>query len=182
MMEIIPPAALASFKTQGGRSLAELSRGARLLVVFLRHAGCPFCREALAELSQKRAAIESAPARIVLVHMMNDQQAQDLFSKYGLHDVDRVSDPEQVLYRAFGLTRGSAAQVMGPGTWWRGFKTAILSGHLPGKPIGDVFQMPGAFVVENGRILRAFRADSSSAKPDYSELATCPIGDENPRT
>jgi peroxiredoxin len=171
MTEITPSAALASHKSQGGRSLSELSRDSRLLVVFLRHAGCPFCREALAELSRKRAAIESTPARIVLVHMMNDEQAQDLFRKYGLNDVDRVSDPGQSLYRALGLTRGSAAQVMGPRTWWRGFKTAILSGHLPGKPIGDVFQMPGAFVVEDGRILRAFRADTSAAKPDYCELA-----------
>ena len=49
---------LAGALTSTGASLAELSRQQPILVVFLRHAGCTFCREALADLATQRAAIE----------------------------------------------------------------------------------------------------------------------------
>jgi hypothetical protein len=39
------------------------------LVLLLRYAGCPLCREALTDLSKQRAAIEASACGIVLVHM-----------------------------------------------------------------------------------------------------------------
>ena len=104
--------ALASHRTQSGETLAHLAAGKRLLVVFLRHAGCPFCREALARLSAERANIEAAGATIVLVHMASDNEAQELFARYDLADVPRISDPSGGLYEAFGLARGSIWQIM----------------------------------------------------------------------
>ncbi len=164
---------LNSCRTQDGETLDELSRSSQLLVVFLRHAGCPFCRETLADLSKSRAAIEKAGARLVVVHMATDEQALKLLSKYALDDVAQVSDPEQKLYRSFSLDRGSTGQVMGPRVWWSGFKAVVLAGHLPGKPIGDVFQLSGAFLVVYGKIARGFRHKTTADRPDYVDLATC---------
>jgi peroxiredoxin len=166
--------ALAAHQSQTGESLAHLAAGKRLLVVFLRHAGCPFCREALAQLSADRASIEGAGATIVLVHMASDGEAQELFTRYDLADVPRISDPAGGLYEAFGLARGSIWQVMGPNTWWPGLK-AMLSGRGPGKPIGDVFRMPGAFVLDDGRLVHAVRPNSTSEQPDFTALAACEI-------
>ncbi|MGZ0174073.1 MAG: hypothetical protein ACKVHE_31575 [Planctomycetales bacterium] len=39
------------------------------LVLLLRYAGCPLCREALTDLSKQRTAIEASACGIVLVHM-----------------------------------------------------------------------------------------------------------------
>jgi peroxiredoxin len=160
-----------------GENIDELSRKTPLLMVFLRHAGCPFCREALAQLRRDRGAIEAAGTRIVLVHMTADESAKTLFAKYGLDDVPRVADPERKLYAAFELKRGTAGQVMGPRVWWKGFRTTFLRGHLPGIPEGDVFQLPGTFLVADGEILRAFRTDDSAGHPDYAEFATCELPD-----
>nr|WP_256200529.1 hypothetical protein [Verrucomicrobium spinosum] len=52
---------LAEALTSAGPSLAALSQQSPVLVVFLRHAGCTFCREALADIARVRPAIE-APA------------------------------------------------------------------------------------------------------------------------
>jgi len=168
-------------RTQRGDDLLTLSRRSPLLVVFLRHSGCPFCREALAELSVKRAAIAELGVEIVLVHMMNDADAAALFKRYGMDGVDRVSDPERRLYGAFGLESGTASQVIGPRIWWRGFKATLLRGHLPGWPKGDVFQLPGAFLFSNGEIRRAFRPADSAVQPDWQGLASATEGTECPK-
>ena len=162
---------LTEIATHEGQSLEELSRESPLLVVFLRHAGCPNCRETLADLEQRRGRSEDAGVKIVLVHMIDDNdEAEMFFARYRLHDVPRVSDPEQKVYRRFGLARGTLSQVMGVRLWWQGFKT-VLRGHLPGKPVGDIFQLPGAFLLEDGKVVREFKSRNSIEHPDYLEFA-----------
>jgi peroxiredoxin len=169
------PAVLDRVRANTGESLAELSRRTPVLVVFLRHAGCPFCREALADLQEKRSIIEASGTKIVLVHMQPDADAAALFAKYRLDDVPRISDPERLLYRTFDLARGSLWQVSGPAVWWRGFEAAVLKRQGFGTPTGDVFQMPGAFLLHHGHILRAFRPANSAKRPDYEALAACEL-------
>lgn len=162
---------LEQAKDQHSDSLAALSRDKPRLVVFLRHAGCTFCRQALADLARDRAKIEHAGTGIVLVHMQTDADAAELFGKYGLADVPRISDPERHLYEAFELQRGSLMQVAGPAVWLKGF-VSLLTGSLPGIPNADVFQLPGTFLVHNGQVVRASRNQNSADRPDYCELAT----------
>src|SRR6185369_2918002 len=145
---------------QHGVSLAELSRRSPEHVEILRHAGCTFCRQALADLQARREKIEAQGTKVVLVHMDTDANAAKLFATYGLDDVPRIADPEQKLYAAFDLARGSAWQVMGPANWWRGLWATLGNGF--GVPVGDVFQMPGAFLVQGGKVLRAFRHEASA--------------------
>ncbi len=161
--------------TNTGTSLAQLSQERPLLVVFLRHAGCPFCREALADIARDRAAIESAGTGIALVHMFSEQQAAEYFAKYNLQDVPRISDPDCRLYHEFGIPRGSHAQVAGPKVWWRGLQATIFKRHGVGRIIGDVRQMPGAFLIHKGQIVQSFDYKTSADKPDYAEFAQCEL-------
>lgn len=154
--------------------LSELSAESPLLVIFLRHAGCPFCRETLRRLREARAEIESAGTGIALVHMLPDAEAASFFARYGVADLPRFSDPERKLYAAFELPRGKVSQVMGPAVWWSGFKTTILQGNLPGVPQGDVFQLPGTILLHRGTVLKAYRPENSALDVDLAEFA-CPI-------
>src|SRR5262249_29471705 len=122
-----------SLKSQNGKSLMEISQAKPVLVVFLRHSGCTFCREALADLQSKRREIEAGGTRIALVHMTDDASAAAMFDRYGMGDVERFSDPGQSLYRAFGLELSSIRQMFGLKTWWRGFVAAIIHRHGFGK-------------------------------------------------
>lgn len=158
-------------RTQSGRSLAEWSADRNVLLVFLRHSGCTFCREALADLAEHRSEIEDN-ATLVLVHMQSEsEQSQSFFAGYELGDVPRISDPDCRLYRTFELQRGKFSQLFGFGVWRRGFVAAILKRHLVGKLNGDGFQMPGAFVLRNSKIIDAFRHQNAAERPDYCELA-----------
>lgn len=159
------------FLDQHGKSIEQLSRNQTLLIVFLRHSGCTFCREALADLHQQRDQLAVDGVRPVLVHMGDDEAGKAFFEAYSLGDVSRISDPACQLYRAYGLGRGRIAQLLGPAVWWRGFKAAILAGHAVGPAGGDGFQMPGAFLVRDGAILREYRHGTAADRPDYCELA-----------
>lgn len=155
----------------GGADLLAMSRDAPLLVVFLRHMGCTFCRETLHDLAAQRAAVDRARLRIVLVHMSGHDEARPHFERLGLGDAVSVSDPTRRLYSAFELRRGRFTQLFGPRVWIRGVAAGLIRRHGVGRLQGDGFQMPGAFVVRDGRIVVAYRHDDAADRPDYGEMA-----------
>ena len=168
--------ALIAYKTQYGETLMTMSTETPLQIVFLRHGGCTFCREALADIAARREAIEADDTRIVLVHMMAEKQAGALFARYGLADLPRISDPTRRLYRAFELESGSLKQLLGWKVWWRSLVAGILNRHGAGKLMGDGRQMPGVFVVQNGSILKAFRHLTAADRPHYEQFTGTACG------
>ena len=158
--------------SQFGPSIAELSQMSPVLLVFLRHMGCTFCREALADLGARLRDIERNDTQLVLVHMSSEAQAHGCFRKYGLENVPRVSDPHRTVYRAFGLGRGSFLKLFGPKVWIRGFEAGLLRRHGLGKIVGDGFQMPGVFLIFHGTVLRSYRHQSAADRPDYLALTS----------
>ena len=162
--------ALGSRGFAGGGDAVSLSREKPVLVVFLRHFGCTFCREAAKDVADGRGAIEEKAA-LVFVHMGSGAQGDAFFERYGLSDVRHVSDPKGELYEAFGLGRGSLGQLFGLPVWVRGFKAGVVDGHWVGKLVGDGFRMPGVFRIEDGKVTAEFRHRHAGERPDYGELA-----------
>lgn len=107
--------------------------------------------------------------QLAFVHMGNLQQGAEMLARYGLTEAHQFSDPKQELYRAFDLKRATLSQVFGAKVWLRGWD-AFTKGHGVGAPIGDPFQMPGVFLLDNGEIVREFRHQSAADQPDYEQL------------
>jgi hypothetical protein len=165
-MEALPlDESLKSFKV-GESSLYDLSFREPLLLIFLRHAGCSFCRETLAALSRKK--IDDMTT--VVVHMGRDKDGSYLREKFKLPWVSFVSDPERSLYRSFGLRRGTFLQLFGPKVLLRGFNAAVIKRLGVGVIQGDGFQMPGAFVVHKGQVIYEERAVSASDQPNFEKI------------
>lgn len=173
MTASVPTKLLNRFKTNKGVSIGELSAHGKVMLVFLRHFGCTFCRESMADICTKRKKIEEAGTTIILVHQMDEGYARQIMEIYELDNLHRVSDPELKLYHSFGLGRGKLRQIFGLRVWWRGFIAGFLKGHLIGTLRGDGWQMPGVFVVYQNRILEAFRHEYASDRPNYLALANC---------
>lgn len=159
-------------RSQFGISIHEHSKLRPALLVFLRHVGCPFCREALADLKSHRTEIEATGTQILLVHMGHEETAEAILARYALDDVPRVADPNLALYRAFGLEKGEIIRTIGPGVWWPGIKAAFGKRHGFGIPDGDITQMPGVFLVFHGEILKSYRHQSAADRPDYVVLVS----------
>jgi peroxiredoxin len=157
-------------RTTGGMSLAELSRRQPVLLIFLRHSGCPFCREMLSSLARQKARLEESGTALVFVHMASEGHAVRFLSRYGLDGVMRIRDEKRALYRAFGLGRGRLWQLVGPQLWWRGLRAIATYGQSIAPSGGDLFQMPGVFLLYHGQILRSFRHQTAADRPDFLTL------------
>lgn len=158
-------------KTNRGENFEKLAEERKLMVVFLRHFGCTFCRETMAEISGQRAEIEARGYDIVLVHMVDGDVAEQIMQVYDLGGIRHISDPHQYLYRKFGLGKVSFKALFGVRNWYRAFVAGLMKGHLIGKPSGDPFQMPGVFVFHKGKILSKFDYKYVSDLPNFSGMA-----------
>ncbi|MFN3939218.1 MAG: SelL-related redox protein [Chitinophagales bacterium] len=161
---------LEIFETIKGENLAELSEQSPVLLVFLRHFGCPFCQESLQQLSEKRAEIESKGIRILLVYMADQEIAQQFLQTYNLEDIDQLSDPESIAYKRFKLHRGSFNQLLGIKVLYRWTWLAIKKKIYYKGVVGDIYQMPGIFLLHQGQIVKQFVHRSSADIPDYREF------------
>jgi hypothetical protein len=163
---------LAEYRTEGGKTLLELVDASPVLLIFLRHFGCSFCRQTLDEVSRIRGVLEERGVRPVFVHLGTPERAKPYFDYYHLSDVERVSDPSASLYGhpAFDLGRKNVfTQLFVPAVW-----KAWLQGALRKYGIGmikeDGDQMPGIFYLRERAIVRAFRYKTIADEPDYLKL------------
>ena len=166
--------------TSSGESIAQLSAAQDVLLVFLRHAGCTFCRETLDELSKARSQWQQRGLLPIVVHMGSIDQGVQMMKSFGLEDCPVISDPQCKLFRAYQLPRGTWKQLFGLRVWLEGFKAAILKGYGFGKLVGDGFQMSGSFVVRNGHVVKTYpskdAADSCSWKPALTAIVVLALG------
>jgi peroxiredoxin len=160
--------AVHELRSQRGRTLAELSANQAVLVLFIRHAGCTFCRQALTDVAEIREQMQHRGVRLAVVHMSAVSTADALLAGYGLAEIDHYSDPERRMYRAFELTRAAWWQLFGPRVWVRGL-TSILR-HGQGAIDGDGFQLPGVFLIRDARIVAAYRHLTAADRPNYLRL------------
>ncbi|MEM6672480.1 MAG: SelL-related redox protein [Planctomycetota bacterium] len=163
--------ALSLYKDEDGTDLLQASKEQPQFLVFLRHFGCTFCRQALADLGTINDQLRAAGTRLVLVHMSTEDEACSMFGQYGLSEVTGISDPDRVLYRAFALRRGTPAQLLGWSIWKRGWEAGVKQGHGIGWLRGDAAQMPGAFVVSQGQVVAQFIHETAADRPDYVDVA-----------
>ena len=164
---------LREMQLNTGESLDNLSDKSPVLLVFLRHFGCTFCREAMADLAKRRKSMEENGMQLVFVHMADNETAERYFNRYDLAGVAHISDPDCEYYIKFRLAKGNFRQLFGLQSWMRGFSAGVVQGHGIGAQLGDGFQMPGVFVIKNGKIIEKFIHKLSSDRPDYDKLVRC---------
>ena len=85
-------------KTNTGESVANLVAQSPILLVFLRHLGCVFCKEALSDLKRMKDKISELGTKIVLVHMADNQEAALFFKQYKVEGIHHVSDTNSEFY------------------------------------------------------------------------------------
>ena len=168
-----PEETLQSMITNEGTSVWDMSMDGPVLLIFLRHFGCIFCREALSDISKRKSILEQKGTKIVFVHMSEASLAERYFGRYDLEGAIHISDPECKLYKVFGLSKGTFTQLFGLSVWIRGFQAGVVNGHGVGNQLGDGFQMPGVFAIQDGTIKDQYIHKVASDRPDYERLMDC---------
>lgn len=113
-------------------------------------------------------AAEAPFPRVLLVHL-GDVEAGEAFFEKRWPEAVAIADPGRELYEAFGLERARLGQVLSPRVLARGVVAAFRGGG-PGKPVGDVMQMPGAFLIHDGEVVWHHAARYAGDHPDLDEI------------
>jgi hypothetical protein len=166
------PEVLAEFHTETGRTLLELVDESPVLLIFLRHFGCAFCRQAIDQVSQIKGEIAAKGTRPVFVHLGTPERAKPFFDYYELQDVERVSNPEGTLYQhpVFQLARVSPWRALLSPAVWKSWATGALKKYGISGFEEDGHQMPGVFFLKDRKVARAFRYKTIADEPDYLKL------------
>jgi len=159
---------LSAFKDRNAVSIHDHSVAAPMLLVLLRHVGCSFCRKALHELSVSMKHITGCGYRVGLVHMDSDEDMQIQLAKFGLEKLPRFHDPDRKLYRALGVKRAPIASLFDFKMWQEGVAAKRLYGA--DLPKADPFQLPGAFLIDQGVIVAGESVLSPHEHPDFLAL------------
>lgn len=96
----------------------------------------------------RKKEFEQTGGRVVLVGMGTPAECTAFLEKFDV-PFPMIADPQQALYRQFHLQRMSPLGVFSPMVAIKGL-AAMARGSGIGKPVGDVLQLPGTFIVDSG--------------------------------
>jgi len=162
-----------AIRTESGVELFALSRELPVLLVFLRHFGCSFCRKAISDVTELAPELARRNIRPVFVHLGTPEIAQAHFDYYGIPDVERIHDPEAHIYRMpiFDLGREHPARALiNLKVLWGWFIRGDIFRYGISRISTDGHQMPGIFFLRDGKVVRSFRHRNISDQPNYLKL------------
>lgn len=147
----------------GRVELRDRWRESPLVVLFMRHFGCAFCREHLIRMGGAAGELEREGANVVVIFQYTAEASQD-FCDARRVPFECLGDPERKAYATVSLGRGGFRDLLG----WRvarRFPAAVrATGSISGPPQGgDMAQLPGTFVVDPGGRVRFAHYNRNSA-------------------
>jgi hypothetical protein len=163
---------LASYKTTAGDSLVERSHQANLLLVFVRHMGCTYCRETLEDLALAMPELTAKGIQPVVVHMGEHAEVSQWEKFPALATVPQVLDPSLGLYKLAQLPKGKMGQLLGLRVWIRGVEAGFLKGHGVGALQGDGFQLGGYAWLKNGVLTLGKAQADAQDRLDFGQVCS----------
>ncbi len=149
-------------------TLREQLDDAPTLLVFLRHFGCAFCRETLADM---RAVSERDPRfpKALFFFQGSPIEGKAFLRRYW-PTLRAVSDPTGELYEGFGIRRAGLVEALGPRVW-AARSRAAKKGHRSGERSGDIWRMPGTYLIRDSEVLWVHTYRHAADHPDYEEIS-----------
>lgn len=153
----------------GEVGLERFWREGPVIVNFMRHFGCSFCREHLVRLAAADDEIRAAGGRTVAIFQYDAEATTSYCESRGL-PFDCLGDPRLEAYAEIGLGNGSIRQLFGWKVMRRG-RQAYKANGLGGPQGGTSKLMPGTFVVDGeGRVELAHYSANAADNPEVDAL------------
>lgn len=141
-----------------------------VVLTLVRHFGCIFCREQVAQMRRIAPEIRAAGADLVFVGNGTPQMAEAFVEDFGI-DVPVYTDPTREVYGALGAQRPGRGAMLRP-RMWRYTLRAVLSGSRQARKVqGDRAQVGGVFIVQPGGDLAwAYRSRLAGDHPSNERV------------
>ncbi|RHX83113.1 SelL-related redox protein [Leptospira stimsonii] len=137
------------------------------LLVFLRHSGCIFSREAVQDLREISESCLSFPP--ILFFFPGELEEAKEFFRGIWEDASVVADSKVEFYQNLGLKNATLVQLAGPEVLI-GTARATLKGLFYGIPGRNSLRLPGAFLVVKDRIVWEHQYRHIGDHPDWRNL------------
>lgn len=139
------------------------------VLVLLRHLGCLFCQDHLAQLRVHAAEVEAARGRIAVISFAAPEHVERFARALG-HPYLWLSDPARVSYRAFRVGRGGPLNPFSTTDVWHNLVSSIRGRPwLPQQ--ADLWQLGADFVFDpDGNLTMAHRCRSSHDRPSAADV------------
>lgn len=139
-----------------------------VILHFLRHLGCIFCKHSVTELHKLSTTMKFPP--IVFVHQSDVAKGDAFFDEY-FPGAPHISDPSLRLYELFGIQRLGGLQTINPQMYLIGLQS-LLKGNRTTEILGDALVLSGTFLFNNGRLVWSHRAKFAGDDPNWKKLAS----------
>jgi peroxiredoxin len=157
--------------------LGDLWRAQPVVLVFLRHYGCVFCRAHAVELHHSRERFAAVGAHLALVGQGTADEAKR-FRRAQSIDVNVYSDPTRRTYEAAGTKLATFSELVNARTVARGIKHTVTSrvrqGSIAvhqGKILDHPAQLGGVLVIApDGSIRYTHLSEDASDLPPVNEV------------
>jgi hypothetical protein len=127
--------------------LGQLWRDRAAVVVFIRHFGCLFCRQQVAEIVPLADEVRSLGGELYVVGHGTLEQTR-AFRDEQSTPFPLFTDPTRQAYELMGMRRGLRT-VLAPGVLWRSLQ-ARRAGFRQSRVAGDPLQQGGVLVLAAG--------------------------------
>jgi peroxiredoxin len=140
-----------------------------IVLVFLRHFGCIFCRAQIAQLRERYHEFTTRGWDLVAIGQGTEIRAARFAEDNDL-PFPVFGDKERATYRAYGVPSTAFGSFLEPEAYKAGAR-ALLRGHLPGMWEGSLNQNPGVFLIDReGRIVREHPGRHAGDFPPVDEI------------
>ncbi len=150
-----------------GKMLVENLPQKPILLVYLRHLGCIFCRETVEDLRNVSSEFRAFPP-ILFIHPDTQREGEEFFSRFW-PEASAISDPETRLYDLADIQEGNLIELAGPEVWVSAVR-ALAKGNFYGVQGKSILRMPGVFLVLKDRILWSHSYRHIGDEPDWTKL------------
>lgn len=142
--------------------LSTLWRAKPLVLVFLRHLGCTFCRQQLAWLRQSYAAFGELGVEVACVAQGDAKIGKAYKIAMELPFPLLLCGFALDVYRLYGLELGTTSQIFSLRTVIRGI-LAVAQGYKQTALVGKGSQLGGAFIVDTSGTVRYCHRSADAA-------------------
>jgi hypothetical protein len=152
-----------------GSSLTDLVNSDKFVILhFLRHLGCIYCKHSVDMLGKLREAEPNFPP-IYFVHQSPVEKG-DAFFGTRYPNVGHISDPELELYNLFGIKSLNPVNLLNPKGVVKGFQLTAKGYRNELKDTGNIWILSGTFLFQEGQLIWTHRASFAGDEPNWQKL------------
>ncbi|KAL0486003.1 hypothetical protein AKO1_012239 [Acrasis kona] len=168
--------------TTSGLTVGALSNKHKVLLLFLRHTNCVFCKESIELIADNYGNLIKYNTIPVLVHMESPKYFAKFLKDFAgenqiIGNMVSAHDEYNYISKAFSVIDEASPVKHLPTMVYRALTSKYLGQTSPFAPEGlSNHRIPAVFVIENGKVINEFRYAHQGDRADFLRVLINPNG------